>query len=283
MRVCASGVCCKLLVIKPTKLSEKLSEKQRKPLVDLFISALTETNIYCFTLRDAGIKLEYQPLLEIPVVKERLDRWGNVYHHLLIACPARWMLQLSSLFMMPPHVLLNPSSYLMRTNGHSHLGLMDDTHQIPITEEQFKKLLANRGMRGEALDILPYNQAAIREPAHGSAAHTIREADELSAFMKIQTDGQVTEMTGVDLTRPSLFKHIKAFDPPEGHTVTPMTDTRHRIDGLLDELDTQWRHAYETWDRHVNPANYPGIQKKLNNPPAVSRISHSAERKLQSS
>ena len=247
-----------------------LTASQRKPLLDLFLAAHSDTSIFRLTLRDGGPADKYCPLLEIPEVRDMLTTYGYVYSHLLITCPSRWILKVASTFRQPAHELLNPANYYMKTNGSTQSTLLDDSHQTELTEEQFKHLLANRGMGGAGAGVHSYHRADINTD---TAAHT---AEVVRKHIREQASDLVDRLN-LKYKVKAPFAAVKPFAPPQGHTVVQHSRMQDSLSVLVEALELEWRHAFETWYRHAHPERYlVGIPKlrPLSAPVQVSFQKH---------
>lgn len=222
-----------------------VTDKDVKPFVNLFEEAATGTNIYRLTLRDGGDTNHYRPLLEIPEVASKLLQYGHVYNHLLITCPSRWTLQLSSMFKLPAHVALHPAHYIMATNGSTSSSLLDDSHHEPMTPNDFKDLLHNRGIGGDNAGVHSYNQATDGEQA-------LHLAVSVQAHNEKQALQQANRVRKAAADKP-LYTGVKAYKPPAGHTVDPASSTRACLTQLVLQLEHQFRHDYLVWSHHVAP------------------------------
>jgi hypothetical protein len=214
-----------------------------KPLIDLFQEAASGTNIYRLTLRDGGDTNHYRPLLEIPVVASKLLQYGHVYNHLLITCPSRWMLQLSSLFKLPAHTALHPASYVMATNGSTTSSLLDDSHHEPMTPDDFKALLLKRGIGGGAAGVHGYNASITPD-------HAVYRADAVQRHNQQLTLQRVQHVHKVAANKPPYSK-VKAYMPPDGHTVDPLSSTQASLTEMVLQLEHQFRYEHLVWNHHV--------------------------------
>jgi hypothetical protein len=217
----------------------ELVPQNRTDIQAFLLRALTDSNQYRLTLRDGGQEIEYQPILELDAVKERILEYGNVYSHLIITSPLQWQLDVFAQFKIPTKIAFNPLSYQKQWSVTSKLSLLDDSHHECIDDDALLEMLKARSVGMHCISA--YASSHINEQATNSPqevhAHFERE-------MTLRSDHFLSHVKG------GLSKLLSAVPPLPGHAVPDDSHLSRRVLACVEALEADYRRTTKIWELH---------------------------------